>query len=98
MYSASFPRVGIFLLLVLGLSLPKASAQSLLAYISAPDTQTSFAATNPVALTETFNSLPLGNQTSTYNSAIGGFQFPNTSQGAIIAADQFGGANGSQYM
>ena len=75
-----------------------AAAQDLMAYISAPGVQTSSVASTSGALTETFNSLPLGNQTTPYASAIGTFQFSSTAQGAIIAANQFGGANGSQYM
>ncbi len=46
------------------------------------------------AVTETFNSAPLGVISSTYySSAIGG----TYSSGQIIAANQYGGAGGSQY-
>jgi len=80
------------------LGLHEASAQSLLVYIGAPDTQTSSVAGNTGALTETFNSLSLGDKSAPYVSNIGTFQFSPTAQGDILAADQYGGANGSKYM
>jgi len=97
MKSVNLCRAGAILLVFLAAQ-PKAFAQSLLAYISAPDVQSSSQAGNTGAETETFNSLPLGNQSTPYVSAIGTYQFSSTAQGAILAADQFGGANGSQYM
>ncbi len=98
MYSIKLNQAKWVLLLFGVLALPHASAQTLVAYIEAPDAQTSSFAASSGAETETFNSLPLGDQTSPYSSAIGTFQFSSTAQGDIIAADQYGGANGSQYM
>jgi len=81
-----------------GLQQSSAQVTSLMAYIAAPNTQTSSQAGNVGALTQTFNSLPLGNQTTPYLSNIGTYQFSTTAKGDILAADQFGGANGSKYM
>jgi len=80
------------------LCLHNASAQALMAYIEMPGAQSSTFAGAPGAETETFDSLPQGNQTSPYNSAIGMFQFGPAAQGSILAADQFGGAGLTQYM
>ena len=93
-------RLGFVALVLLGVR--EASAQSLMAYIEAPGTattgQSSSFAGAPGAETETFNSLPIGNQSTPYVSAIGTFQFSSSAQGAIIAADQYGGAYGTHYM
>jgi hypothetical protein len=88
----------LIIFLVSLLSTHNAAAQALMAYIESPGSQTSTFAGVPGAETETFNSLPLGDQTSPFASAIGTFQFSPTAQGDILAADQYGGANGSQYM
>jgi len=88
--------LAIFLVLMVGLQ--NAAAQSLLAYIEAPKAETSSAAGLSGAKTETFNSLPLGNQSSPFVSAIGTFDFSPIAQGDILAADAFGGGGNSQYM
>jgi hypothetical protein len=81
-----------------GIGRVSAQIESLAAYISAPGVQSSSQAGNSGAETETFDSLPQGNETTPYASSIGTFQFSTTAQGAILAADQYGGANGTQYM
>ena len=48
--------------------------------------------------TENFNSLPLGIDTTVYNSTIGTFEFTSTNKVDVLAADQYGGANGSDYI
>jgi len=88
----------IYLLIFCLFALNRASAQSLVAYISAPDTQSSFLQGTSGSDTETFNSLPQGDQSTPYVSAIGTFQFSSTAQAAILPADEYGGANGTQYM
>lgn len=98
-YDSSVTRaLALVVLAVLGLGNLRAQSESLLAYIGAPDVQTSSVAGNSGALTETFDSLPQGNQSTPYASAIGTFQFSPTAQAAILPADQYGGANGSKYM
>ncbi len=42
--------------------------------------------------------MPLGIQSAPYASAIGTYQFSSTSHFAALAADQYGGANGSHYV
>jgi len=63
--------------------------------ISAPNDQATFITS---ALTETFNSLSTGNRTTSYVGAIGTYQLTTTSAFAVLAANQFGGANGSRYI
>ena len=70
-------------------------AASLDVYLSAPGNQTTYIAG---AKTETFNSLPLGRQSTPFNSAIGTYQFNSSSRFASLNADQYGGANGSRYV
>lgn len=91
-------RIGFILLLLSSAGLHKASAQALEAYIEAPGDQSTSLTSADGVLTETFDSLPLGDQTTPYVSAIGTYQFSSTAQGDIVAADQYGGANGSQYL
>jgi len=63
--------------------------------ISAPSDQATFIAT---AITETFNSLSTGNRTTSYTGTIGTYQLTTTSAFAVLAANQFGGANGTRYI
>ncbi len=72
-----------------------AAGASLDVYISAPGEQSTYLAG---ATTETFNTLPLGIQTSPYNSSVGTYQFGNDSTFAVLNADQYGGASNSQYV
>ncbi len=70
-------------------------AASLSVYLSAPSTQSS---TISGVSTADFETLPLTSRTTVYNSPIGTYEFSPTSPGAILAADQYGGANGSNYL
>lgn len=72
-----------------------ASAASLNIYISAPGDQSTYIAG---ATTETFNSLPLGLESTPYVSPVGTYQFSSSSHFAVLSADQYGGASGSQYV
>ncbi|MGB0062837.1 MAG: hypothetical protein WBP85_00190 [Terracidiphilus sp.] len=79
------------------LNLGTAGASTLTAYLSAPG---EVATEINGATTETFNEVPLvGNQynSNTLVSPIGTY-VGNSTRIPIIAADQYGGANGSQYM
>lgn len=82
-------------LLLLPLALGLLPAASITMSISAPGEQATFITT---ALTEDFNSLSTGNRTTSYIGTIGTYQLTTTSAFAILAANQFGGANGSRYM
>ena len=70
-------------------------AASLNVYLSAPGSQSTYIG---LANTETFNSLTPGVQTTPFASAIGTYEFSNTAKFAAVAADQYGGADGSQYV
>jgi len=72
---------------------PTLRATSIAVYISAPSTQSTFVAG---ALTENFDSAAPGTY-QTYNSAIGTLGVTGQDSFVIQAADQFGGANSSQY-
>jgi len=79
------------------LNLGTAGAATLTAYLSAPG---EVATQINGATTETFDEVPLvGNQnnSNTLSSVIGTY-VGNSTRIPIIAADQYGGANGSQYM
>ncbi len=71
------------------------SAASLNIYLSNPGSQSTYISG---ATTENFNTLPLGIKSTPYASAIGTYQFSSTSHFAVLAADQYGGANGSDYV
>ncbi len=94
---APFTRVSKFLVIALAASsLPMQSvAASLNVYLSAPGSQSTYIG---LASTEDFNSLTPGVQTTPFVSAIGTYQFSNTARFGAVAADQYGGANGSQYV
>jgi hypothetical protein len=79
------------LLLLFATQLPGASISM---SISAPGEQATFIGG---ALTETFNSPALGVRTTNYDSAIGLYELNASSALAILAANQYGGANGSNY-
>jgi len=96
MRSTSF---ALAIILISGFSLQNAAAQSLMAYIEAPGDESSQATIGQSgAVTENFNSATPGTYSTPYASAIGTFNFSPTSKGVIQAADQFGGANNTQYM
>jgi hypothetical protein len=88
--------IAIFALSLLGLH--NAAAQTLMAYIESPDSQTSTFAGVTGAETETFDTDTLGDQSAFLPTAVGTFEFSPTAQGDILVADQYGGANGTQYM
>lgn len=81
----------LFLLLAAG----TLHAATLTVYLSPPSHQSSSVAG---VTTETFDSLPLGIDTTPYLSAIGTFQLSTVAKVDVLAADQFGGANGSDYI
>ena len=72
-----------------------APAASLDVYISPPGDQ---ATGVTAASTETFNSLPLGLETSSLKTSIGTFGFSPTAPMAIVAPDVFGGAYNTDYL
>ncbi len=77
---------------VAGLLQSTGLAASLEVYISAPTEQETYV---QGAQTETFNSLTSGTTSGTYQSSIGTYTFTN----AVVApANQYGGANSSQYI
>ncbi len=78
----------------LALLTPGLQATSIAVYLSAPGSQSTFV-TN--AITEDFNSATPGTY-QTYNGAIGTYGVTGQDSFVIQAADQFGGADGSQYM
>ncbi len=71
------------------------SAASLNIYLSSPGSQSTYISG---ATTESFNTLPLGIKSTPYVSSIGAYQFSSTSHFAVLSADQYGGANGSDYV
>ena len=94
---ANFRRPAALSLAILGAAvLPSLSpAASLCVYLSPPGQQETFV-TN--ATTETFNSLPVGNQSAPFVSPIGTYQFTPSSQFVVNNADQFGGAFNTRYV
>jgi hypothetical protein len=67
-----------------------ASAASLTVYPSAAGEQSTYVIG---AATETFDTLSSANQSAPYLSAIATYQFNQSSQFAVLAADQYVGAN-----
>ena len=85
-------RVGLILFAVSVL----ASAATLSVYLSPPGQMSSVI---PGVVTEDFNAVALLTSSSTtYDSNIGIYTVPNGFRMPVIAADQYGGANNSQYM
>ncbi len=89
-------RPSAYLIAVIAAVLPAiCSAASLNIYLSSPGGQSTYISG---ATTETFDTLPLGIQSSPYVSAVGTYEFSSTSHFGVVAADQYGGANGSDYV
>jgi hypothetical protein len=83
------------IVLLLSVSVALLPGASISLSISAPGEQATFVGS---ALTETFNSPALGIRTTSFNAAIGVYQLNTNSALAILAANQYGGANGSNYV
>jgi hypothetical protein len=73
---------------------PFLQADTISVYLSAPDVQSTFVAG---ATTETWDEATPGTY-QTYAGTIGNYGLSGQDSFVIQAADQFGGANGSQYM
>ncbi len=92
----SFSRGLAVSLLLLGLTTGVANAASLSVYISAPKVMSTQISG---ATTETFDAASLLTSTATtYDSAIGTYTVAEGSVLPVVQADQYGGANGSDYM
>jgi len=89
-------QLGLALLTTTVALVSPAGAGTLSVYISPPATQDTFVGG---ASTATFDGLtPNSNTTTPYVSPIGTYQYSVSSPAAILVANQYGGAHGTQYM